>query len=42
MYPEEDNFIQGNYSFSYGAIYIYAGNENENVTDPVVEYWQFS
>jgi len=41
-YPEEDDFIQGNYPFSYGALYIYAQIKNENVTDPVVGYWQFS
>ncbi|MGA3674592.1 hypothetical protein [Lysinibacillus agricola] len=41
-YPEEDDFIQGNYPFSYGALYIYAQIKNENVTDPVIGYWQFS
>ncbi|WP_068984829.1 hypothetical protein [Lysinibacillus xylanilyticus] len=41
-YPEEDDFIQGNYPFSYGAIYIYAQIKNENVMDPIVGYWQFS
>lgn len=41
-YPEEDDFIQGNYPFSYGAIYVYAQISNESVTAPVVGYWQFS
>ena len=38
-YPEEDDFIQGNYPFSYGAIYIYAQIAKENVTNTVVGYW---
>ncbi|KOP78429.1 hypothetical protein AMS59_11240 [Lysinibacillus sp. FJAT-14745] len=41
-YPEEDDFIKGNYPFSYGAIYIYAQIKMENITNPVVGYWQFS
>ncbi|MDM5248900.1 hypothetical protein [Lysinibacillus sp. G4S2] len=32
-YPEEDDFIHGNYPFSYGAIYIYAQITEENVTN---------
>jgi len=41
-YPEDDDFLQGNYPFSYGALYIYAQMNNEGITNPVVGYWQYS
>jgi hypothetical protein len=41
-YPNEVDFVKGNYPLCFGAIYIYAKITRDSVKEPCVGYWQYS
>jgi len=41
-YPTDVDFIEGNYPFGFGAVYVYAKILGSSIEKPCVGYWQFS
>ena len=37
-----ENMIHGNYPFSYGAVYYYAKMSDNNISDVIAGFWQYS